>query len=212
MKIAIIGATGRQGSLLLREALQRGHQVTAIVRDKTKLDPEKVQVIEKGILDLSYQDLKDFDVVINAFGTRSKNTPVLHQTTLKHLADNLSGHDAPRLLVVGGAGSLYVDPELKVRVMDTPDFPDAYKPTATNMGAAFDALKVRNDVNWTYLSPSANFVADGIRTGKYRIGKDELLVNQAGQSEISYADYAIAMIDEAENAKHVKSRFTVVSE
>ena len=212
MKIAIIGATGKQGSLLLKEALQRGHQVTAIVRNKTKLNLDNIQVIEKSILDLSYQDLKDFDIVIDAFGTWSEDTQALHQTTLKHLADTLSGHDTPRLLVVGGAGSLYVDPELKVRVMDTSDFPDAYKPTATNMGAAFDALKVRSDVNWTYLSPAANFVSDGIRTGKYRIGKDELLVNQAGQSEISYADYAIAMIDEAENAKHMKSRFTVASE
>lgn len=99
-----------------------------------------------------------------------------------------------------------------LQVMDTPDFPDRFKPLARNMGAAFDTLRVRKDVKWTYLSPAGNFVADDLRTGKYTAGGEEILVNSKGKSEISYADYAIAMIDEAENGKHIQMRFTVVSE
>ncbi|MDR0646559.1 MAG: NAD(P)-dependent oxidoreductase [Elusimicrobiota bacterium] len=211
MKIAIIAAAGKQGSLLVKEALSRGHQVTAIVRSEDKANIQASKVLVKDLFDLTYEDIKENDVIIDAFGAWTPETVGLHQTSLKHLADILSGK-ANRLLVVGGAGSLYVDNEHKTRVMDTPDFPADWKPLASNMGAAFEALQKRNDVNWTYLSPSANFVADGPRTGKYKIGKDKLMLNSKDESMISYADYAIAMIDEAENAKYIKERFTVVSE
>ncbi len=211
MKIAIIGASGKQGGFLLKEAIARGHEVTAIVRDKTKVTEPKATVLEKALLDLTYADLQDHAVIIDAFGTWAPETLILHQTTLKYLADLLSGKPN-RLLVVGGAGSLYVDPEHTLRLMDTPDFPAEYKAIPMNMAAAFDALRVRKDVNWTYLSPAADFVADGPRTGKYRTGGDELIFNSAGKSQISYADYAVAMIDEAEQGKHIQSRFTVVSE
>lgn len=210
MKIAIIGASGKQGSCLLKEALDRGHDVTAIVRDAKKITTQNVKIIEKDILDLTYDDVKDNDVLIDAFGTWDPEKMNMHQTTLKHLSDILA--DTPiRLLVVGGAGSLYTDASHQMKVMDTPDFPEGWKPVASNMGAAYDALKARDDVRWTYLSPSANFVADGKRTGKYHLGGDELLVNDEGESIVSYADYAIAMIDEAEQNKHPKERFTVVS-
>lgn len=210
MKIAIIGASGKQGSFLLEEALGRGHEVTAVVRDAKKITSSDVNVVEKDILDLTYDDLKDNDVVIDAFGTWDPDKMIMHQTTLKHLSDILT--DTPiRLLIVGGAGSLYTDPTHQTKVMDTPDFPEDWKPVASNMGAAFNALRVKDDILWTYLSPSANFVADGKRTGKYRLGKDELLVNEDGQSMISYADYAIAMIDEAEQNNHSKERFTVIA-
>lgn len=211
MKIAIIGAAGKEGSLLVKEALERGHEVTAVVRNKNKLTDSKVNVIEKDLFKLVYDDVKDNDVIIDAFGTFNPETLNEHQTSLKHLADMLSGK-SNRLLIVGGAGSLYVDPEHKTRLMDTPDFPDAFKPLAGNMGIAFDDLKTRTDVNWTYLSPAADFAFDRKRTGKYKIGAEELLVNSNGVSTISYADYAIAMIDEAENGNHIKARFTVVSE
>lgn len=211
MKIAIIGAAGKEGSLLVKEALERGHEVTAVVRNKNKLTDSKVNVIEKDLFKLVYDDVKDNDVIIDAFGTFNPETLNEHQTSLKHLADMLSGK-SNRLLIVGGAGSLYVDPEHKTRLMDTPDFPDAFKPLAGNMGIAFDDLKTRTDVNWTYLSPAADFAFDGKRTGKYKIGAEELLVNSNGVSTISYADYAIAMIDEAENGNHIKARFTVASE
>lgn len=209
MKIAIIGANGKAGKLITEEAVRRGHEVTAVIRQGAA--PEGTRALVKDLFSLNYDDLKENDVIIDAFGAWTPETLELHQTSLKHLADLLSGK-ANRLLVVGGAGSLYVDPEKTVRVMDTPGFPDTFKPLAGNMAAAFDALKVRKDVKWTYLSPAANFVADGSRTGKYTAGGDLLPANSKGESRISYADYAIAMIDEAENGSHTGSRFTVVSE
>lgn len=210
MKVAVVGGNGKTGKLIVKEALNRGHDVTAIVRDAGG-DLGGAKVIAKDLFDLSYNDVKEFDVIVDAFGAWTEETMPLHQTSLKHLADILSGKEN-RLLVVGGAGSLYVNPEHTVRVMDTPDFPESFMSLASNMGAGLDALKTRDDVNWTYISPSANFVADGARTGAYRAGGEELLVNSKGESEISYADYAIAMVDEIENAKHIKQRFTVVSE
>lgn len=211
MKIAVIGANGKSGSLIVKEALSRGHAVTAIVRKAdAKVDP-KADVLVKDLFDLTYDDLKPFDVIVNAFATWTLDSLPLHQTSLKHLTDILSGKPN-RLLVVGGAGSLYVNPELSVRLVDTPEFPEDFKPLATNMAKALDELKKCDNVNWTYLSPAIEFVADGARTGHYTAGGEQFMVNSQGKSQISYADYAIAMVDEAENAKHVKQRFTVVAE
>jgi Putative NADH-flavin reductase len=212
MKITVVSAAGKSGSLIVKEALARNHSVTAIVRkdsDKAKI-PAGAKVIVKDLMDLSSTDLKDADVVIDAFGTWAPETLVQHKTTLRFLADLLAGKST-RLLVVGGAGSLYVDSELRTRVMDLPTFPEGWKALASTMGEAFAELKKRNDVNWTYVSPSANFDAAGIRTGKYQIGTEQLLANAAGNSEISYADYAIAMIDESEKASFVQTRITVCS-
>ncbi|WP_392566299.1 NAD(P)-dependent oxidoreductase [Utexia brackfieldae] len=211
MKIAVIGASGKAGQLIMKEALARGHEVTAVMRKATQPIDKKAHSLIKDLFDLTYDDLKNQDVIIDAFGTWSPDSLPLHQTSLKYLADLLS-EQPNRLLVVGGAGSLYVNQAHTLRLADSPDFPDAFKPLASSMGKAFDALKKRNDVNWTYLSPAANFVADGQRTGHYMIGHDELLTNHKGESQISYADYAIAMIDEAENAQHIRQRFTVVAE
>lgn len=205
MKIAVIGATGKAGRLMMSEAMIRGHKVTAIVRDASKIR-NGADVIEKDIMALTTEDLSPFDVVIDAFGS-APGQEIMHQTTLEHLANILAGQKT-RLLVVGGAASLYVD-DKKTRLLDTPDFPDAYKPVASNMSQAFDKLKARQDVNWTYLSPSAFFNAEGKRTGHYRLGQDHLMTNKNGQSVISYADYAMAMLDEAEQGKHIKQRFTV---
>ena len=211
MKIAVIGANGKAGNLLVKEALARGHEVTAVVRDHSKISNPEVKILEKDLFDLTYDDLKANEVIIDAFAVWSEDQLHQHKTSLVHLSDILSGKPN-RLLIVGGAGSLYVDPEHKLRLMNTPDFPDMFKPLASNMADAFDTLKTREDVNWTYLSPAADFSADGERTGKYKSGGEELMTNSQGLSNISYADYAIAMIDEAEQAKHVKERFTVVSE
>ena len=211
MKIAVIGANGKSGSLIVKEALSRGHAVTAIVRKAdAKVDP-KADVLVKDLFDLTYDDLKPFDVIVDAFATWTPESLPLHQTSLKHLTDILSGKPN-RLLVVGGAGSLYVNPELSIRLVDTPEFPEEFKPLATNMAKALDELKKCDNVNWTYLSPAIEFVADGARTGHYTAGGEQFMVNSQGKSQISYADYAIAMVDEAENAKHAKQRFTVVAE
>lgn len=210
MNIAIIGASGKSGQKIMAEALQRGHTVTAIVRTAGKITDKSVSVLEKDLFDLTAADLAPFDAVVDAFSA-SPGHEKDHQTSLAHLADILSGNQQTRLLVVGGAGSLYVDEQLTLQVIDTPDFPDAYKPTASNMRDAYLALKTRNDVNWTYFSPSAMFIPDAPRTGSYTLGKDRLLINSAGESTIGYADYAIAMVDEIEQGKHIRQRFTAVA-
>lgn len=208
-KVAIVCAAGKQGKLLADEAAARGYDVTGFVRGNDKVANPKVKTVVKDLFDLTREDLVGFDVVIDAFGAWTSETLPLHKTSLKHLCDVLSGTRV-RLLVVGGAGSLYVDPEHTVQVKDLESFPDMFKPLATNMGEALAELRKRSDVQWTYLSPAGDFVADGKRTGEYLLGGEEYFVNDKGESRISYADYAIAMIDEIENAAHIQQRFSVI--
>ena len=188
MKLAVIGANGKAGKLIVKEAVNRGLDVTAVVRgDNTTVAQE---VLKKDLFDLTAADLKGFDVVIDAFGAWTEETLPQHSTSLKHLCDILSGTDT-RLIVVGGAGSLYVNPEHTVCVADGPDFPDVFKPLAAAMAKALGELRARRDVKWTYISPAGDFRADGARTGKYILGGEELTLNSKGESMISYADYAI---------------------
>ncbi len=169
------------------------------------------KVIKKDLFDLTASDLEGFDVVIDAFGAWTPETLPQHSTSLKHLCDIVSGKNT-RLLIVGGAGSLYVNPEHTAQVMDGADFPDIFKPLASNMRKALEELRTRNDVKWTYLSPAGDFQAEGARTGKYILGGEELILNSKGESVISYADYAIAMVDEAVSGKHIQQRISVVAE
>ena len=209
MKLAVIGANGKAGKLIVKEAVNRGLDVTAVVRgDNTTVAQE---VLKKDLFDLTAADQKGFDVVIDAFGAWTEETLPQHSTSLKHLCDILSGTDT-RLIVVGGAGSLYVNPEHTVCVADSPDFPDVFKPLAAAMAKALGELRARRDVKWTYISPAGDFRADGARTGKYILGGEELTLNSKGESMISYADYAIAMVDEAVNGGNIQKRISVVSE
>lgn len=209
MKIAVVCANGKEGRLIVKEAVERGLDVTAVVRGENKSAAAKV--ITKDLFDLQEADLEGFDVVIDAFGTWTPETLPQHSTSLKHLCDILSGKET-RLLIVGGAGSLYVNPEHTAQVMDGADFPDGFKPLASHMGKALDGLRTRNDVRWTYVSPAGDFQADGIRTGKYILGGEELTLNSKGESVISYADYAAAMVDEAVKGNHIQQRISVVAE
>ena len=209
MKIAVVCANGKAGQLIVKEALSRGLDVTAVVRGGNRT--EASQVIQKDLYDLTAADLKGFDVVVDAFGAWTEDTLPQHSTSLKHLCDILSGTDV-RLLVVGGAGSLYVNPEHTAQVMDGPDFPNVFKPLASNMGKALAELRQRSDVKWTYVSPAGDFQAEGERTGKYILGGEELTLNARGESVISYADYAIAMVDEAVQGGHIQQRISVVAE
>ena len=210
-KVAIVCAAGKQGKLLVNEAVSRGYDVTGFVRGNDKVANAKAKTVVKDLFDLTREDLIDYDVVIDAFGAWTPDTLPLHSSSLKHLCDILSGTDI-RLLVVGGAGSLYVNKEHTLQVKDLPDFPEIYKPLATAQSIALDELRKRSDVKWTFLSPAGNFVADGARTGKYILGGEEYFENAKGVSEISYADYAIAMIDEIENADNIQKRFSVIGE
>jgi putative NADH-flavin reductase len=197
MKVAVVAANGKAGQLIVKEAASRGHDVTAVVRGENRTVAEKA--IAKDLYDLAAQDLAGFDVVIDAFGAWAPETLPQHSTSLAHLCDALSGSQT-RLLVVGGAGSLYLDASHATQVKDEPDFPDTFKPLATAMGKALEELRSRDDVRWTYVSPAGDFQADGERTGRYLLGGEELTLNERGESVISYADYAIAMVDEAERA------------
>ena len=207
MKIAVVCANGKAGQLIVKEALNRGLDVTAIVRGENRSDAK--QVVVKDLFDLTAADLKDFDVVVDAFGAWTPEALPQHSASLKHLCDILSGTNV-RLLVVGGAGSLYVNPEHSAQVMDGPDFPDIFKPLANAQGKALEELRSRDDVKWTFLSPACDFQADGERTGKYLLGGEELKLNERGESIISYADYAIAMVDEAVGGNHIGQRISVV--
>ena len=207
MKMAVVCANGKAGKWIVKEAVERGLDVTAIVRGENRSAAKGALV--KDLFDLTSADLKGFDVVVDAFGAWTPETLPLHSASLKHLCDILSGTDT-RLLVVGGAGSLYVNPEHSAQVMDGPDFPEVFKPLATNMGKALDELRGRDDVKWTYISPAGDFQAEGERTGKYMQAGEELTLNGRGESIISYADYAIAMVDEAMSGNHIRQRISVV--
>ncbi|EKS40227.1 NAD(P)-dependent oxidoreductase [Afipia clevelandensis] len=200
MKIALIGATGRAGSEILKELVRRGHAVTAIVRNPEKVPPAANVTATKGdVFDTAglTELLKGHDAVISA----------VHflQSDPQKLIDAVKAAGVKRYLVVGGAGSLEVAPG--VALVTTPEFPAAYKAEALKGGDFLALLRQEKDLDWTFLSPSALFF-DGPRTGTFRLGKDQLLSNEKGSS-ISFADYGIAMADEVEKPAHSRQRFTV---
>ena len=207
MKIAVICANGKAGKLITNEAVRRGLDVTAVARSANQTDAKKS--LTKDLFDLTADDLRGFDAVVDAFGAWAPETLSQHSASLNHLCNLLSGTNT-RLLVVGGAGSLYVNPEHTVCVADGPDFPDLFKPLAAAQAKALAELRLRNDVRWTFLSPAADFRADGERTGQYTLGGEELLLNDRGESVISYADYAAAMVEEILSGNHIQQRISVV--
>jgi putative NADH-flavin reductase len=200
-KIAIIGATGRAGSQLLEEALRRGHSVTAIARNTDKLAARPnvtIKQVDALDADALQQAISGSDVVISA----------AHFATLPASAviGPVKKAGVKRLLVVGGAGSLLLPGG--GRVIDSEGFPAEYKAEASAGAEFLGTLRQEQELDWTFLSPSALF--DGTeRTGQFRLGQDDLLVSSEGTSAISFADYAIAMIDEVETPKHSRQRFTV---
>lgn len=206
MKIAVVAANGKAGKLIVEEAVSRSHEVTAVVRSENRTAAQNA--IVKDLFDLTADDLADFDAVVDAFGAWTPEELPKHSTSLAHLCDILAGTDV-RLLVVGGAGSLFVDPEHTTTLNQTPDFPEAFQPLAAAMQKALNELRQVQDVKWTYVSPAADFQADGEKCGAYRLGGEELMVGSQGPI-ISYADYAIAMVDLAESGEHVGERVSVV--
>lgn len=206
MKVAILGANGKAGSLILNEAKERGFDVTAIVRDAKKITDD-TPVIEKDVMSLTTEDIKDFDVLVSALGFWGDDVNQYSPTT-EHLLTILE--DQPtRLFIVGGAGSLFVDPEHKVELKDTPDFPESFKPLATAMSKALQILKNAQGVNWTFISPAAEFDAEGEKTGVYTFAGEEFTTNAEGKSYISYADFATALVDEIAAANYPNQRISV---
>ncbi|TWT04325.1 NAD(P)-dependent oxidoreductase [Planococcus sp. CPCC 101016] len=211
MKIGIIGATGKAGNLILKEALKRGHEVTAIVRNSQKVENSDVPVLEKDVFSLTSEDLAPFDVVVNAFGVPPEKAEQ-HIEAGRNLINSLKDAPGTRLIVVGGAGSLFVDEARTTRLAETPEFPEAFKSIANGQAQNLADLEASEGIQWTFLSPAAFFDPEGRRTGRYQKGDDAFIVNSKGKSYISYADYAIALVDEIESGEHKNSRFTVVSE
>lgn len=214
-KIVLIGATGFVGSSILNEALNRGHQVTAIVRN-----PEKIKVENKNLTivkeDATQPDTlarvaKGNDAIISSYNPGWGN-PRQYEDTLENYPKIVEGaklSGVKRLLIVGGAGTLFVKPG--VRLIDTGVLPEAWLPGVKSLGEFYlNTLTQENDIDWVFFSPAGNLgnMGPGVRTGKYRLGKDDMIFDDKGESFISVEDYAVAMIDELEQENHHKERFT----
>lgn len=210
MKVALIGATGFIGSAILNEALARDHQVSALAGhpEKLRTAPGLTPVAaDARDTDRLASQLAGHDAVISAFsGHAQSNTYVYYMEGICSIIAATRQAGVPRLLVVGGAGSLEVAPGVKV--IDSPDFPAQWKASAEGARDALEMLRQESELNWTMLSPAA-LIMPGERTGKFRLGTDNLLVDAKGESRISVEDYAVAMIDELEKPAHPRRRFTV---
>jgi putative NADH-flavin reductase len=211
MKLALFGATGHIGRAILDEALARGHEVTAVVRDPARLDAkhERLRVVtgDAGRPATWLDAVRGSDAAIASLSARRDGDNASLPANARVLLDNLPRAGVKRLLWVGGAGSLETAPGVKV--IDAPDFPDAWKPEAEGQAKALEAFRAGTaDVDWTYVSPAA-LLEDGERTGRYRVGGDRLLVDAEGRSRISVADYAAALLDRAERDDAPRRRITV---
>jgi putative NADH-flavin reductase len=211
MKLVLFGATGHIGHAILDEALARGHDVTAVVRDAGRLTQQHdhlhtvVGAVEQTAIWLAYA--KHADAVIASLSARRDGNVDAVPAAAQTLLDTLNGTNLKRLLWVGGAGSLETAPGVKV--IDDPHFPAAWKPEAQAQARALEVFRAsKADVDWTYISPAA-LIEDGPRTGQYRMGGDALLVDAGGASRITVPDYAVALLDRLEKNDAVRRRITV---
>nr|WP_270612026.1 NAD(P)-dependent oxidoreductase [Bacteroides intestinalis] len=211
--VVLIGASGFVGTAILNELLNRGHKVTAIVRDPAKVTASNpnLKVVQADVTDTDVliEASKGKDAVISAYNPGWKN-PNIYEETLKNyplIVDSVKKAGVERLLIVGGAGTLFYAPGKMV--MDADDVPAKLLPGIKSLGEFYlNTLRKENDIDWIFLSPAAN-MTPGERTGKFRIGKDDLVVDVNGDSNISVEDYAVAMVDELEQKHHHKERFTI---
>ena len=210
MKIALIGATGYIGSALLGEAASRGHDVKALVSRPENVPARPgVQAARVDVQDRAAlaAHLADVDAVVSAFsGHAQQDVHGYYVRGIEAIVAATKAAGVPRLLVVGGAGSLEVAPG--VQLVDTPEFPTQWKATAEGARDALRLLRQENELDWTMLSPAAH-IEPGVRTGTFRVGGDTLLTDAEGNSRISLEDFAVAMIDELEQPAHSRARFTV---
>lgn len=209
MKIALFGATGMIGQRILTEALGRGHEVTAIVRDPARVNVqhERLVVVSGDIFDTERvaEVVRGHELVISAFGPKMGEEQTLLEATQSLIA-GVKKAGVRRLIAVGGAGSLEV--AKGVQLVDTPEFPDFIKPIALAHREALEMYRQEKELHWTNVSPAA-LIEPGERTGTYRTGTDQLVVNEQGESRISAEDYAVAILDEVENPRFSRMRFTV---
>lgn len=214
--VVLIGASGFVGNAILNELLERGHQVTAVVRhaEKMKVKSPALEVKEIDVEDAPAmaEVLKGKDAVISAYNPGWSN-PNMYEDTLRvypKILKEVKESGVRRLLIVGGAGSLFVKPGL--RLMDTGTLPEAWLPGVKSMAKFYlETLVNEKELDWVFFSPAANLgnLTAGVRTGKFRLGKDDLIVDEKGDSFISVEDYAMAMVDELEQENHHQERFTI---
>lgn len=206
MKVVLYGASGMIGSRVLHELVSRGHQVTAVVRNPAKVSEPNVKVLKGDVLDRKSvaETAKGMGAAICAYSPPFTDTGKLMEAA-KTVVAGLKDANVRRFLMVSGAGSLEVAPG--VQLVNSPGFPEAWKPIALAHGAAIDVLK-NSDLDWTAFSPAA-IIEPGKRTGKFRLGTDTLVTDAKGESKISVEDYAIALVDELENPRHIRQRFTI---
>lgn len=218
-KIALIGASGFVGSAILKELLERGCKVEALVRNPDKITTKSPDLVVKKVDVTNVSELaaalKGYTTVISAYNPGWAN-PNIYEDTLANypkIVEAAKDAGVSRLLIVGGAGTLFVKPGL--RLMDTGTLPVEWLPGVTSLGKFFlDNLSHEKGIDWVFFSPAANLIGGdpanpGRKTGKYRLGKDDLITDAEGNSSISVQDYAKAMVDEAENPAHHKERFTI---
>ena len=212
-KIVLIGASGFVGSALLNEALNRDFEVTAVVRhpEKIKIENENLKVVKADVsaLDEVAAVCKGADAVISAFNPGWNNPDIYDETIKVYLTiiDGVKKAGVNRFLMVGGAGSLFIAPG--IRLVDSGEVPEKILPGVRALSDFYlDFLKKEKEVDWVFFSPAAD-MAPGVRTGRYRLGKDEMIVDMVGNSHISVEDYAAAMIDELEKPEHHQERFTI---
>lgn len=212
-KVVLIGASGFVGSALLKEALNRELEVTAVVRhpEKIKIENENLRVKKADVSSLEEvaEVCKGADAVISAFNPGWNNPNIYKETIEVYLTiiDGVKKADVHRFLMVGGAGSLFIAPG--VRLMDSGEVPENLLPGVKALGDFYlDFLKKEKEVDWVFFSPPAD-MRPGVRSGRYRLGKDDMIVDAVGNSHISVEDYAAAMIDELEYPKHHQERFTI---
>jgi putative NADH-flavin reductase len=205
MKVVLYGATGNSGQRILQELTNRGHQVTAVARDTSKL-PSTVKAVKDDLssVEAIASIIAGADVVVSAYAPPQDNTDALVGVTEREIAAVKKAGNA-RLIVVGGAGLLEVAPG--VTLIASGYLPEAYLPIAKSHEKAFGILKA-SGINWTYFSPAAYFVP-GERTGKFRLGSTKLIANEQGESRISFDDYAIALVDEIEKPAHERGQLTI---
>ncbi len=206
MKIAVIAAGGKVGRLVVDEALARGHEVVAIVRGRNR--SAAPEAIIRDIMDIEAKDLAGFDAVVDAFGTVDPDLLHLHVDSVRHLV-GLLAETSTRLYVVGGAGSMVVD-DAGTRLFETPEFPDAYVPLSSAQSQQLDFLREDPQAartQWVFISPAAEFNPDGERTGHYTlVESDEFTVAEGGGSEISYADFALGLVELIEAGTNLRRR------
>jgi uncharacterized protein len=208
MNVVVYGATGNSGSEIVKELVRRGHKVTGVARHVEKLKDQPGVTAKTD--DLSNVDaiaavIKGADVVVSAYQPPADKTDAIVDVTKRQI-EAVKKAGGPKLVVVGGAGQLEVAPG--VTLIKSGYLPAEYIPIATSHEKAAEALKASNGINWTYIAPAAFFIP-GERTGKYRTGTNNLVADEKGESKITYADYAIALVDEIEKPKHERALFSV---